>query len=145
MENEFDILIGVLAETNDDNIIYYNVDSIVIQSLHENYNLVLDPLIFNLISESVSDFKNPKKGCWHEIKLKHIIKNGGWGQPNEEYFEPVEIREIPFACSVCEKEISEDDFINSSVCCKYCADVLNGVPMPYSQSAHIFDIFHNDR
>lgn len=145
MEEQFDILIGVLAETGDDNIISYNVDSTVIQSLHENYNLVLDPLIFDLILEAVSDLDNPKKGIWHEIKLKHIIKSGGLGQPNEEYFEPVEIRGIPFACAVCEKEISEKDFINSSVCSQYCAEVLSGTLMPYSKSAHVFDVFHNDR
>ena len=102
-----------------------------------------------VLCESLEEITPLKNERLHKLTLKRIYNKGGYQQPDECYYEKINIELVPRTCLTCgvRMDKKDSDLIDvygvEPYCSQWCSELGNGTPMPYSQGAHVYDKIWN--
>ncbi len=102
-----------------------------------------------VLCESLEEIAPLKNERWHKLTLQREHEEQGYQQPPNIYYRLLNTEIVPLTCLTCGqslgKENSEevDRYSIDPYCSQFCAEVGNGVPLPYSQGALTFDRIFN--
>lgn len=103
----------------------------------------------NAVKECVEQSHPLAHERWHHIEMKRVFVNHGISEPYELYYERIKTTVLNHNCMRCGNALSDMDstavdlYNVDPYCSQYCAEVANGVPLPYSSGALVFDKYAN--
>ena len=148
MSENLIIVIHVYGYLNGEHPQWENSGISLVEILSPNQFPLCDDEI-RVLCESLEEITPLRNERWHKLTLERIYNRGGYQQPDECYYRKINIEIIPHRCSSCGAQIDkkESDLIDfygvEPYCSQFCSEVGGGIPMPYSQGAHVYDKIWN--
>lgn len=145
------ITIEVYAHENmDTRLAEWEPDAITLTDIKCQLPFTLSEL--QILKDSLDEISPKAKSEWHEIKLCRVCENRGWDEPSLLYYKLVDMLVIRYQeCQQCGHPLSIEDqrlieqYGVEPYCSQYCSEVGNGIPMPVSSGALVFDKWHNHK
>jgi len=142
------IIIEVYGYLNNEYPHWENSSISLVEILSPNQFPLCDDEI-RVLCESLEEITPLKNERLHKLTLKRIYNKGGYQQPDECYYEKINIELVPHTCLTCgvKMDKKDSDLIDvygvDPYCSQWCSELGNGTPMPYSQGAHVYDKIWN--
>ena len=149
MSENLIIIIHVFGYLNNEYPHWENSGISLAEILGNNHFPLCDDEI-RVLCESLEEITPLKNERWHKLILERIYEKGGFQQPDVCYYRKINIELIPHTCLSCGKQISKEDSDLIDVygvepyCSQWCSEIGNGVPMPVSTGALVFDKWANN-
>lgn len=103
-----------------------------------------------VLCDSLAEIVPIKDERWHKLTLRRVYEKGGWQEPDECYYEKINIELVPRICLNCGIMLDKQDSQQIDMygywpyCSQYCAAIGGGIPMPVSSDALVFDKWANN-
>jgi hypothetical protein len=150
MNNETIITLLVFGYVNE-NLLQaemWETESAYILEISTKDGLCISEDEINSIKESIKTCTPIKNEKWHKLMMQRVYYYDHSG-PSHIYYELLHIQPMPHTCIRCGTYLLQadsdacDKYGVDPYCTQYCAEIANGVPLPYSTGALVFDKWIN--